>query len=90
MATKKVVKKSASVKKALPKKAGPRPPKDESRKPLNDKYERWFRVSGPSGDGYASFPRSKGNRMTKEQRQRAPHLATGSLKTVRDTKRKER
>ena len=77
----------ASKKKTVPKKAGPRPPKDESRKPLNDMGDRWVKTDDRI---YTPFPFPKGNRMTKQERQREPFKSATAWKEFKNTRRKER
>jgi hypothetical protein len=81
-----------SKEKKLAKKAGPRPPDDESRKPLNDVGNRWSVTNYDTTTGYefSLIQRPKGDRMTKEERQRRPYLSDSAWKDLKNTKRKER
>ncbi len=77
----------AMKKKAAPKKAGPRPPKDESRKPLGDIGDRWVQTND---NIYSTFQFPRGNRMTKQERQREPWKSKSAWKEFKNTRRKER
>ena len=62
---------------------------DESDKPLNDTGNRWFKTNDTPST-WSLIPMPRGNRMTKEERQRKPYLSDNAWKAFKSTKRKER
>ena len=86
MASKKVVKKAA------PKKAGPRPSpmKDESNKPLRDiYYSGQYPISNPTPGSLGWYGlKFKGNRPTKQERLKNP--PRNAARNAAKVKRKER